>query len=260
MADALIELRGAHFAYPARPTLFEGLDFLVRPAECVGLIGPNGSGKSTLLRMLIGLISPTAGSLSAFGAPVESSDDLATLRRRVGFLFQDTQDQLFCPLVRDDVAFGPLNLGWSPDTVEREVDAVLSRVGLQDCAGRPGRELSGGQQRMVALATVLVLRPEVLLLDEPTAGLDPRGKRNLAAQLMELSDRRTSGERKGAAVAQVVASHDMEFVRRVCGRVVVLCDGRIEADGDTDVILGDSSLMERCGLEVPGSLSAGKAR
>ena len=242
--DGLISLENLSFGYAGRPPLFDGLSLRLEPGELLGIVGPNGSGKTTLFRILVGLLEPQAGSLAAFGRPVKSAGDFEQLRRRIAFLFQDSQDQLFCPTVREDVAFGPLNLGQSRDQARRVVDETLARLGLTSLADRISYELSGGEKRLVALATALAMQPDALLLDEPTSGLDPRSKRDLVEQLARIGG------------TQVISSHDMEFVRATCRRVVVLAGGRIVADGPTDEVLGDEELMLQRGLEVPYSLTA----
>jgi len=242
--DELIRLTGVHFAYHGRPPLFDGLDLRVEAGELVGLVGANGSGKTTLFRILVGLTRPDRGEYRAFGDDVRSEADLERLRKRVGYLFQHSEDQLFCPTVAEDVAFGPLNLGLSAERARLVVAETLARLGLADLGERVSYRLSGGEMRLVGLATVLALQPEVLLLDEPAAGLDPRAKRELIELLTRLGG------------TQVIASHDMEFIRSTCRRIVVMDTGRVIADGLTDEILGDAELMLNSGLEVPHSLVA----
>ncbi len=240
----LIRLEGIHFGYPGRAPVFSGLDLQIHDQDRLGVVGANGAGKTTLFRLLVGLLRPGQGRLWAFGRAIENRADCARLRRNAGLLFQDAQDQLFCPTVGEDVAFGPLNLGHSPDEANEIVSRTLDRLGLTHLATRISYELSGGEQRLVALATVLAMRPRALLLDEPTSGLDPRSRRQLVEQLA------------GIGETQVIASHDLEFVRATCQRVAVIDQGRIVADGPTDCILGNEDLMLGCGLEVPHSLAA----
>jgi len=242
--SALIQLDGIRFAYPGRPELFGGLDFTVREGDRLAVVGANGSGKTTLFHLIVGLQRPSAGRIRAFGHDVERPSDYDAVRRKVGFLFQDSDDQLFSPTVREDVAFGPLNLGRTREDVVRIVDETLAWLGLSDYADRIGYDLSGGEKRLVALATALAMTPQVLLLDEPAAGLDPKGR----AELIELFAR--------IGGTQVISSHDMEFVRATCLRVVVMYKGQLIAEGATDEILGDADLMLGHGLEVPYSLEA----
>ena len=240
----MIKLEDIHFGYPGRRELFAGIDLRVDADEVLGIIGANGSGKTTLFRIVVGLLRPQRGAITAFGRTIRSTRDYDELRRRVGFLFQDSEDQLFSPTVAEDVAFGPLNLGKSRGEALAIVEQTLASLGLSDFAERISYELSGGEKRLVALATALAMRPEVLLLDEPASGLDPRSRRELVEQLARIGG------------TQVIASHDMEFVRSSCRRVVVIDAGRIIADGPTDEILGDAALMLPHGLEVPHSLVA----
>lgn len=242
--DSLMDIQDLRFGYPGREPLFDAMSFHVNEGERVGVIGPTGSGKTTLFRLLVGLLQPEAGSFSAFGRTILSQTDHDDLRRHVGFLFQDSIDQLFCPTVKEDVAFGPLNLGRSKEEATVVVEHTLRRLGLADLADRVSYELSGGERRLVALATVLAMEPKVLLLDEPTTGLDPRSKRQLVEHLAQIGG------------TQVIASHDMEFVRSACRRVVVMHGGNTIADGPTDAILGDDEMMYQNGLEVPHSLVA----
>jgi cobalt/nickel transport system ATP-binding protein len=242
----LIRLDGVRFGYPGRPVLFDALDFTVCEDERLGLVGANGSGKTTLFHVIVGLERPHAGRILAFGRDVENRADFDQVRRRVGFLFQDSDDQLFSPTVREDVAFGPLNLGKSPADATRIVQETLERLGLADYADRVSYDLSGGEKRLVALATVLAMEPDVLLLDEPANGLDPKARAGLVELLARIGG------------TQVISSHDMEFVRATCRRVVVLDNGVLVAEGPTDQVLGDADLMLRHGLEVPYSIEVHK--
>jgi len=241
---AIVELEGVSFAYPGGEELFHCLSLSVRHGERVGIVGANGSGKTSIFHLVMGLNSPGDGVLRVAGREVRTNADFAFVRRKVGFLFQRSEDQLFCPTVEDDVAFGPLNLGLAETEARRVVGETLADLGLSDYAGRVTGRLSGGEKRLVALATVLAMRPDVLLLDEPANGLDPRTTRRLISLLTRIG--RT----------QFISSHNMEFVRATCERVVVLADGDVVADGPTDDVLRDSGLMLRCGLEEPYSLEA----
>ena len=239
----LIQLEGVRFGYPGRPLLFDGLGFAVHEGDRLAVVGANGSGKTTLFHLIVGLRRPSAGRIRAFGRDVARRADYDGVRRRVGFLFQDSDDQLFSPTVREDMAFGPLNLGRSSEEAARIVDETLEGLGLADYADRVSADLSGGEKRLVALATVLAMKPEVLLLDEPSNGLDPAGRSTLVEVLARIGG------------TQVVSSHDMEFVRATCLRVAVMHKGALVAEGPTDEILGDAELMLRHGLEVPYSLA-----
>lgn len=239
----LIALEGVGFAYTGRPPLFGGLDLVVREGDRLAVVGANGSGKTTLFHLIVGLRRPTEGRVHVFGCEITSARDYDEVRRRVGFLFQDSDDQLFSPTVREDVAFGPLNLGRTRAEAARIAEGALGRLGLAEYADRLSADLSGGEQRLVALATVLAMEPDVLLLDEPASGLDPRAKARLIEVLARIGG------------TQVISSHDMEFARATCRRVALLDRGRLIAEGPTDEMLGDAALMLRHGLEAPYSLA-----
>lgn len=216
MNASLIELQGISFAYPERPVL-QGVDLVLNPGERLALVGDNGAGKSTLLHLILGLKRPIAGRLIAFGRERRSEADFYEVRARVGLLFQDSDDQLFCPTVLEDVAFGPLNLGHPPTEARRIALETLEQLGLTGLADRIADRLSAGEKRLVALATVLAMRPEVLLLDEPTNGLDRAACERLIAHLAGLSQ------------AMILVSHDWRFLGRLVDRALCLRDGRLHA-------------------------------
>ena len=237
----LLAARGLGYAWPDGTPALQGVDLRLAPGERVGLVGPNGAGKSTLLLCLAGVLTPEQGELSLAGQPVARAQ-LPELHRRVGLVFQHPDDMLFTTRVRDDVAFGPRQARLPAAEVEARVEEALAATGAARLAERVPQHLSAGEKRAVALAAVLALRPEVLLLDEPTSDLDPRGRRGLLALLGDLSR------------ALLVASHDLEFVLALCTRVVVLDQGAVVADGPARAVLGDEALMLRHGLERPHSL------
>jgi cobalt/nickel transport system ATP-binding protein len=215
----LFRLEHVAFAYePSRPVLGD-LTFSVAPAERVAILGANGSGKTTLLHLMVGLLQPTAGTISAFGRVRRTERDFHEVRARAGLLFQDPDDQLFCPTVLEDVAFGPLNLGKKPPEARVLAEATLDRLGLRGFGPRITHHLSGGEKRLVTLATVLAMQPEALLLDEPTVGLDDAAEARLTALLQARPE------------AMVIVSHHREFRERLATRVVTLRGGRIECDG-----------------------------
>jgi cobalt/nickel transport system ATP-binding protein len=195
----LIELNNIHFAYPGLEPVLEGASMQLDAGERLSLIGPNGAGKSTLLKIIMGLLAPVSGTVTAFGKPCAAEADFHDMRRRVGFVFQDADDQLFCPTVAEDLAFGPLNLGKTKQQALAVVDDVLSRLQLMHLRDRVTHKLSGGEKRLVTLATVLAMEPEVLILDEPTNALDPDNY----ARLTEIL--------KGLDQAILLVSHDPEF-------------------------------------------------
>jgi cobalt/nickel transport system ATP-binding protein len=210
----LLELRGAVFDYGGRPVL-SGVDLTLGAGERVALIGPNGAGKSTLLHLLVGLQRPRAGEVWAFGQPRRVEADFHEVRARVGLLFQDSDDQLFCPTVLEDLAFGPLNLGRSPAQARADAERTLSLLGLGGLADRVTHRLSAGEKRLVALGTVLAMDPEVLLLDEPTNGLD-------AATEARLTDHLSVSPQ-----AMLIVSHDRGFLERLATRALVLEGGNL---------------------------------
>ena len=239
----IIHVRELCYTYPHGPAALEAVSFDVSPGETVGLVGPNGAGKTTVFLCLAGVVVPAAAALRLSGLDLRDASERRKLPCKVGIVFQNSDDQLINATVFDDVAFGPLNLGLPPDEVRARVAEALAKVGLNGVEKRVPWHLSGGEKRRVALAGVLAMRPEVLLLDEPSMYLDPRGRRELIALLPTLGG------------TQVIASHDLELVLHTCGRVLVLDGGRLIAEGATRTILGDAGLMEAHGLEVPASLA-----
>lgn len=215
MSDPLVTLERVTFRYGER-TVLDQCDLAISPAERIGLVGANGSGKTTLLGLIVGLRRPALGRVIVFGKPREREADFRAVRGRVGLLFQDSDDQLFCPTVAEDVAFGPFNLGKSRREVEEIVARTLAELGLEGYAHRVTYKLSGGEKRLVALATVLAMEPEVLLLDEPTAGLD------------ETAAERVTGILAGLPHAMLIVSHDHPFLARIAGRTLCLRHGRLQ--------------------------------
>jgi cobalt/nickel transport system ATP-binding protein len=238
MSTPVLDVRGLAYAYPDGHQALYGVDLHVHQGERVALLGPNGAGKTTLVLHLNGILTAGAGSVTVSGLPV-SKQHLQEVRRRVGIVFQDPDDQLFMPTVRDDVAFGPANLGVKGAALERQVMTALDRVGMADFADRPPHHLSFGQRRRVAVATVLAMEPEVLVLDEPSSNLDPASRRELAEILRSLD------------VTVLMVTHDLPYAFELCPRSVVLSDGVIVADGATYDVLTDDALMSRHRLELP---------
>ncbi|MCX5788665.1 MAG: ABC transporter ATP-binding protein [Elusimicrobia bacterium] len=239
-----IEVRNLRFSYHDQKTALDGVSFSVAEGECVALVGPNGAGKSTLLQHLNGLLPEKFGpdpAVAIFGRPV-SVESLEETHRKVGFLFQDSDDQLFCPTVYEDVAFGPQQFGGDGREISRIVRESLAKVGLEGFADRIPHHLSAGEKQRVCLAGILACEPSILVLDEPTSDLDPRSKRGLVALL------------KSLPVTKVIASHDLELVVQLCPRTILLDGGRVVADGATMRLLADEELMLRHGLEKPHSL------
>jgi len=242
--SAAIEVRNLCFRYSDRTEALRGATFSIAEGECVGLIGPNGAGKSTLLLHLNGLLPeswPGATSVFIQGTPV-SPENLHDIRRKVGLLFQDPNDQLFCPTVLEDVAFGPQQFGLIDAEVDRLVSSALAQVGLTGYENRAPHHLSAGEKRRVCLAGVLACQPSILVLDEPTASLDPKGRRELTDLLRRIP------------ITKLIATHDLQFVVEVCSRVIVLDCGRVVAEGPAAQVLGDEELMLRHDLERPHAL------
>jgi cobalt/nickel transport system ATP-binding protein len=240
--DSAIVVQGLSFAYAGGRTALEDVSFRIAAGESVALVGPNGAGKTTLFLALSGVLPLRPGMARLACLDPAKSAERKRLPAHVGIVFQNSDDQIFNATVFDDVAFGPLNLGLPAEEVRRRVAEALGRVGLEGCAGRVPFHLSGGEKRRVALAGVLAMRPEILLLDEPSMYLDPRGRREVIGLL------------RGLPGTKLIASHDLELVRETCARVLLLDGGRLVADGPADVLLSDAALMEAHGLEVPYSL------
>lgn len=234
----VVAVQGLAYAYPDGNQALYGVNLTVQPGERVALLGPNGAGKTTLALHLNGILSPGAGSVSISGMPV-SKKHLPEIRRRVGLVFQDPDDQLFLPTVGQDVAFGPANLGLRGAELRQRVDEALAAVGLPEVADRVPHHLSFGQRRRVAVATVLAMRPELLVLDEPTSNLDPAARRELAEVLTALD------------TTMLMVTHDLPYALQLCPRSVILSDGVVVADGPTAELLADSALLARHRLELP---------
>jgi cobalt/nickel transport system ATP-binding protein len=233
-----LQLTGLRFAYPDGSEALRGVDLAITPGERVALLGPNGAGKTTLALHLNGLLRAASGTVHVTGLELTDAS-LREIRRRVGLVFQDPDDQLFMPTVREDVGFGPANLGLSGDELEARVSEALAVVGCAALADRAPHHLSGGERRRVALATVLAMRPDVLVLDEPTSNLDPASRRELVEVLRELP------------VTQLVVTHDLPFALELCPRSVIVSGGSIAADGSTAALLADTELLAANRLELP---------
>ena len=233
-----LEVRGLAFAYPDGHQALFGINLTVTRGERLALLGPNGAGKTTLVLHLNGVLSSPSGSIRVGGLEVTQAN-LKEIRRRVGIVFQDPDDQLFMPTVREDVAFGPANLGFRGPELEDRVERALAAVGMIDHADRPPHHLSFGQKRRVAVATVLAMDPEILVLDEPTSNLDPAGRGELAAILEPLD------------LTLLMVTHDLPYALQLCPRSVVMNEGSITADGATHALLSDEQLMVANRLELP---------
>ena len=246
MAPAL-ELRRVAFAYPDGHQALFGVDLVVEAGERVAVLGPNGAGKTTLVLHLNGILRAGHGSVAVSGTVVDD-DTVRECRRRVGIVFQDPDDQLFMPTVRDDVAFGPHNLGLRGPELEARVVAALDAVGMAHVAERQPHHLSFGERRRVAVATVLAMEPDVVVLDEPSSNLDPASRRELADVVRSLPQ------------TVVMVTHDLPYALELCERSVVLDAGRVVADGPTPEILADAELLAAHRLELPFGFDPRAAR
>ena len=233
-----LDISGLTFAYPDGHPALSGIDLSVERGERVALLGPNGAGKTTLVLHLNGILTAQQGGVTVAGLDVRR-ENLREIRRRVGIVFQDPDDQLFMPTVAEDVAFGPANFGVAGAELDARVDAALAAVDMSGHRSRSPLNLSGGQRRRVALATVLACHPEVLVLDEPSSNLDPVARRELAEVLLRLD------------ATMLMVTHDLPFALQICPRSVVLDDGRVVADGPTRELLADPELLRSHRLELP---------
>ncbi len=240
--EPILEVHDLGYAYPQGTSALAGVTFAIAEGERIALVGPNGAGKTSLFHCLCGVLVPQTGDGRVAGLDLRDPTQRRRLSDQVGIVFQNPDDQLFSSTVLDDVAFGPLNLGLSADEVRTRSTEALHRVGLRGVEERVPWHLSGGEKRRVALAGVLAMRPRILLLDEPSMYLDPRGRRGLIDLLNALGG------------TQVIATHDLEFVLATCSRVLLMDGGKLIADGAARAILSDAALMEGHGLEVPASL------
>ena len=231
-----IEVKDLRFAYPDGHPALRGATLSIAPGDKAALVGPNGAGKSTLMLHLNGILQAAGGEVRVCGLPVRK-DTLGKIRAAVGLVFQDPDDQLFSPTVFDDVAFGPLHMGLPEAEVRQRVAEALAAVGLDDYAGRVSHHLSVGEKKRIAIATVLAMKPEILVLDEPSAGLDPRARRGLINLLRALPQ------------TMLVSTHDIRMVAELFPRTAVMDGGRVVADGATPDILGDADLLRAHGLE-----------
>jgi len=240
MSHHLVAARDLGFTYPDGQAALEGVSFTIHHGESVAVIGGNGAGKSTLLLHLNGVLTPHRGELRIGDFPI-TRENLTEVRRTVGMIFQEADNQLFMPTVFDDVAFGLSHQGLAADDVEVRVMQALETVGAAHLRVRPPYRLSGGEKRAVAIAGVLVTQPPILVMDEPSSGLDPAARRRLIRLLA------------GFDHTKIIATHDLDLVLDLCSRVLVMNRGRIEADGLPSEVFADTSLLERCNLEAPPS-------
>ncbi len=241
MSHHIVEFRDVYFQYPDGTEPLSGLSFRITHGESVGIVGANGAGKSTLLLHMNGCLLPSKGTIQ-IGDDQMTKESRREIRKKVGLIFQNPDDQLFMPTVFDDVAFGPLNLGLSPAQVKERVEASLGRVGCLDLMNKPPHHLSGGQKSAVAIASVIAMQPDILVMDEPASSLDPRARRALIGLLNDFEH------------TKIIASHDLDLILDVCERCIVIKNGKVMADGPAQQILSDRPLLEENHLELPLSL------
>ena len=233
----MIEFRHVSFGYDSARAVLDDLSFTIRDGESVGLIGANGAGKSTVMKLLTGLVSGE-GDVLVDGVRVEKKS-LGQIRKKLGFVLQNSDNQMFMPTVYEDMIFAPLNYMLSRREADERVDAVLQQLGLSELKHRYNHKLSGGEKRMAAIATILAMEPEVILMDEPTSALDPNNRRIVINTIRSLPETR------------IITSHDLDMILDTCERVILLSGGRIAADGRAEEILRDRKLLEENRLELP---------
>lgn len=238
MSHHLVEMKNVTYIYSDGTKALQGITFRITHGEAVGVVGANGAGKSTLLMHLTGILLPVSGMARVGDYPV-TPKTINQIRRSVGFIFQNPDDQLFMPTVFDDVAFGPLNQGLPSEEVEQRVVEALRTVGALHLKDRPPYKLSGGEKRAVAIATVLAMSPDILVMDEPSSALDPAARRSLIQLLA------------GFKHTKIIASHDLDLILDLCERTIVLSEGRIIADGPTAEIFNDEKILAQGHLEKP---------
>ncbi|KRE32201.1 cobalt ABC transporter ATP-binding protein [Mycobacterium sp. Soil538] len=238
MSTPAVRVEGVHYTYPDGHVALAGVDLDVAPGERVALLGPNGAGKTTLMLHLNGVLTASRGTVEIGGIAL-SRNTLREIRRRVGLVFQDPDDQLFMPTLAQDVAFGPANFGVRGAELETRVARALEVVSMSGLAGRSPAHMSGGQRRRAALATVLACEPEVLVLDEPSANLDPVARRELAETL------------SGLDATMLIVTHDLPYAAQLCSRAVVMDGGVVVADGAIGEVLSDADLLAEHRLELP---------
>lgn len=244
MSRHIIEFKDVFFRYPDGTEALKGVNFRITHGESVGVVGANGAGKSTLLQHMNGCLMPTQGTVT-IGDLALTAKTRKEIRKKVGIVFQNPDDQLFMPTVFDDVAFGPLNLGLDEAHVRERVDKALARVNGLALRDKPPHHLSAGQKSSVAIASVMAMEPDILALDEPAANLDPRSRRSLIVFLKTFTH------------SKMIASHDLDMILDVCERCIVIGDGRVVADGPAAEILSNRTMLEENSLELPLSLQRG---
>ena len=242
----MLEFRNVSFSYEPGTPVIDNLSFHIRKGETVGLIGANGAGKSTIMKLMLGLL-PAQGEILVDGMPV-TKQNLSVIRQKIGFVLQDSDNQMFMPTVYEDMIFGPRNYGLTREEADARVDRVLKELGLESLKHRHNHKISGGEKRMAAIATILAMEPEMIVMDEPSTALDPVNRRRVIS---------TINSRKET---KLIASHDLDMILDTCQRVILLNHGRIVADGEAETILRDQALLEANRMELPFCLQGWKGR
>lgn len=237
----MIEFRNVSFSYEKKTPVLKNLSFSINAGESVGLIGANGAGKSTIMKILLGLI-PCEGEVLVDGIPVKK-ETLPEVRRKLGFVLQDSDNQMFMPTVYEDMMFAPRNYGLSKEEAEEKVDKVLNELGLAELKHRYNHKISGGEKRMAAIATILAMEPEAILMDEPSTALDPMNRRTVINTINKLT------------MTKLIASHDLDMILDTCDRVILISNGELVADGKADEILRNKELLESNRMELPFCLA-----
>lgn len=237
----MIEFDNVSFSYEKKTSVLKNLSFTINDGESVGLIGANGAGKSTIMKILLGLI-PCDGEVRVDGIPVKK-ENLPEIRRKLGFVLQNSDNQMFMPTVYEDMMFAPRNYGLSKEEAEEKVDKVLTELGLTELKHRYNHKISGGEKRMAAIATVLAMEPEAVLMDEPSTALDPMNRRTVINAINKLT------------MTKLIASHDLDMILDTCDRVILISSGEIVADGRADEILRNKELLEANRMELPYCLA-----
>ena len=238
----MIEFQNVNFAYEKKEYVLHDMSFRIEKGESVGLIGANGAGKSTIMKLLLGLLGPDSGKVLIDGIEVKK-ETLGDIRAKLGFVLQNSDNQMFMPTVYEDMIFGPLNYGLSREVVDKRVDEVLKRLDLEYLKHRYNHKISGGEKRMGAIATILAMEPQAILMDEPTSALDPFNRRLVINTIRELDQ------------TKLIASHDLDMILDTCDRVILISGGRIAADGPAKEILSNKELLEANRMELPLSMT-----
>ena len=242
MSHIHLELKEVGFSYQNGEDILKKINFSVTEGETVGIIGENGAGKSTLLKLMAGLYTDFKGEVRIEDIPLQQAT-LPLIRQRVGYVFQEADSQLFMPTVYEDVAFAPANYGLPRPEIDRRVDEALMMVGAMHLKNRQTHKLSGGEKKMISIATILSMTPDIILMDEPSAALDPRNRRKLIGILNHFSH------------LKMIASHDLDLIMDTCSRIILIHEGEIIYDGCAETILHNKEMLEQYGLELPLSLS-----